>query len=92
MKELLLTVVTPSGKTGPIRCDSVRLTVSDDMDGRGGGSCGIRPGHASALLSLSAGPLTALQGGRVILNAQCGGGFASVDGDEVTVATDDYKE
>lgn len=91
MKELQLTVVTPDGKHGPIRCDSVHLTISDDLSGKGGGSCGIRPGHVAALMSVDCGPITAMLKGEVVFSADGGSGFASVDGDSVTIVTDKFS-
>lgn len=92
MSELQLTVVTPGGSYGPLRCDSVRLTVCDNPDGRGGGSCGIRPGHIDALIALEKGTLTAYLNETQVLSANCGSGFATVSKNVVTVVTDEYSE
>jgi len=92
MSELTLTVVTPDRAYSPLRCDSVHLTVCDNEKGRGGGSCGIRPGHIDALFALEPGPLTASLNGQKLLTARCGGGFATVSRNRVTVVTDTYSE
>ena len=92
MSELHLTVVTPDGAYGPYVCDSVRLNAEEDSKGRGGGSCGIRPGHIDALFSLEKGELTAYLNSEKILTASCGDGIASVSKNAVTVITEEYKE
>lgn len=92
MSELRLNVVTPDGAYGPYICDAVRLNAEEDSKGRGGGSCGIRPGHIDALFSLETGELTAYLKSEKILTANCGYGIASVSKNVVTVITEDYKE
>lgn len=91
MKELSLRIVTPKGELVSLRCDSVRLTVSDDGEGKGGGSLGIRPGHVRAVLSLQPGPLLADLSGTRVLSARCGGGFATVNADCVTVVAEECE-
>ena len=92
MGMLTLRIVTAEGAGEAVRCDCVHLTVCDDGKGRGGGSCGIRPGHIRAIFSLAEeGGVTALQGGRRIFAGRCAGGFATVDRDEVTVVTDRFE-
>ena len=57
---ILLSVVLPDGEELTVRCDSVRFTVPDSADGRiQGGSVGIRKGHASALMAVASGAVTA---------------------------------
>lgn len=93
MGELSLRIVTTGGAREPVACDSVHLTVCDDKKGRGGGSYGIRPGHARAVLSLAEdGVLTAFLAGRTVLSGRCRGGFAAVDGREVTAVTERFDE
>ncbi|MBQ7936559.1 MAG: hypothetical protein IJ333_09500 [Clostridia bacterium] len=92
MHLLTLSVVTLTGALKPVQCDSIRLTVSDNPEGKGGGSYGIRKGHVKALISLDAGPLTAYENGAPILQAQAGNGFATVDQDTVTVVVDTFKK
>jgi len=91
-ESVILEVVTLSGTQPPLACDSVHLNVSDDLDGRGGGSYGIRQGHVNALISLQAGPLTAYQNGKVLLQAQAGDGFATVKDNKVTVVVDTFQK
>ena len=87
---LTLLIITPKGKQPPLFCDSVQLTVSDNTDGKNGGSYGIRKGHIKALLSLDTGTIHAYLDGAKILAAKAGNGFASVDSDTVTVVVDEY--
>ncbi|MBQ8894655.1 MAG: hypothetical protein IJ043_09665 [Clostridia bacterium] len=88
MGELMLKIVTPEGEREPVVCDSVHLTVCDDADGKGGGSCGIRPGHVQALISLDEGSLDAFMKGVPVFQARCGTGFATVEQDTVTVVAE----
>lgn len=92
MSELILNIVTPNGARDPIRCDSVRLTVCDDLNGRGGGSYGIRAGHARSLLSLDKGDVRAFLSGQNVLTGESGIGFAAVERNTVTVVTEAFFE
>ncbi len=89
--ELTLKIVTPKGTQAPVSCDSIHLTVRDNSGGKGGGSYGIRPGHAKALLSLEKGEIEALNAGKVVLKGQCGHGFATVNQNLVTVAVESFS-
>ena len=88
--ELTLKIVTAEGSRPPVRCGSIHLTLCDDANGRGGGSYGIRPGHAKALFALGDGPVTALSAGQTVLSGRCSGGFATVEQDAVTVVTERF--
>lgn len=91
MGELALRIVTAKGAQAPVRCDGVHLTVCDGQNGRGGGSCGIRPGHIKAVFSLAEnGKVTAWLAGTSVFTGRCGGGFATVDKDVVTVVTESF--
>ena len=91
MGQLTLKIVTTEGAGEPVPCQSVHLTVCDDETGRGGGSCGIRPGHARAVFSLAEdGRVTALREGKSVFSGRCAGGFAAVDGGQVTVVTERF--
>lgn len=93
MGELALKIVTTEGARASIPCDSVHLTVCDNEAGRGGGSYGIRKGHTKAILSLAeSGAVTAYRAGKTVFTGRCAGGFATVDGDLVTVITETCGE
>lgn len=92
MAELTLNIVTPKCTYGPFQCDSVHLTISDDLKGKGGGSCGIRKGHAKSLLSLGEGFIKAFCEGEVVLEGESGCGFATVDRDIVTAVVETFCE
>ena len=85
---LELIVLTPHGRAADIRCDSVRLTLCDDENGRGGGSIGIHRGHLPAVLALGDGPADAVLHGESVFHAQLHGGFASVRDNVVQIITD----
>ena len=85
---LKLRILSPEGLQSEIVCDGVQLLLPDDADGRGGGSLGIRSGHAPAVMALDAGPVTATRGEETVLRAQVSGGFASVADNVVTVLSD----
>lgn len=89
--ELLLKIVTPTGTFGPFETDSIHLTVSEDLSEKGGGSYGIRPGHAKALLSIAEGKIEAFMKEKVLLCGQTGSGFATVEGNTVTVVVETYR-
>ncbi len=91
MAELTLKIVTPKGSQASVSCDSIHLTISDNAKGRGGGSYGIRRGHAKALLSLEKGEIKAFLSGKTVLAGEGGCGFAAVDQDEVTVTVENFK-
>ena len=92
MSKLILNIVTPNGIRGPIRCDSVRLTICDDLSGRGGGSYGIRAGHADSLLSLDKGVIKAFLSEQNVLTGESDVGFATVERNAVTVVTENFVE
>ena len=92
MGKLILKIVTPHGSRDPIRCDSVRLTICDNLNGRGGGSYGIRAGHAKTLLTLDKGVIRAFQSGQEVLAGESGIGFATVEQNTVTVVTEAFFE
>ena len=92
MSELILNIVTPNGARDPILCDSVQLTICDDLSGRGGGSYGIMAGHAKALLSLDKGVIKAFLSAQNVLTGESGAGFATVEENTVTVVTEEFLE
>ncbi len=82
---LTLKIMSPSFSHPDILCDSIRLTVADNENGRGGGSCGIKKGHAPALMALSAGSVKAYCGGEEAFSREIKGGFATVKNNVVTL-------
>ena len=92
MSKLVLNIVTPNGARDPILCDSVRLTICDDLSGKGGGSYGIRAGHVRSLLSLDKGAVEAFLSGQTILTGKSGPGFATIERNTVTVVTEAFFE
>ncbi len=87
-KTLTMRLLTPAGFSSEVICDSVRLTLKDNADGRGGGSVGILYGHAPAVMALGRGPAVAKKGGEIVLSAVLESGFASVRDNVVTVISD----
>ncbi len=86
-----LTVSAPDREPITVRCDSVRLIVSDSRDGRTvGGSVGIRRGHIPALMALAPGKVRAYRDGREIFSCETSGGLASVGGDRIAIMTDRF--
>ncbi len=88
--ELTLKIVTAHGGLDPVACQSVHLPLCDGANGHGGGSYGIRHGHVKALFALAHGRVEALAEGKAVLTGQCGGGFASVEDNTVTVVTEHF--
>ena len=89
---LIFKVVTPVTEYCYEGCDSVRLSVSDGENGKGGGSCGIRKGHEKSILSLSEGKIYVSRNDEKILEAFTSSGFATVEDNTVTVIVDEFCE
>ncbi len=92
MREMKFTLFTPHRQFPSLECDSVKLSVSDSVSGKFSGSYGIRKGHAKAVFSLAEGKISVETKGKEIFSAECQGGFATVENDEVRVAVDGVKE
>ncbi len=88
---LLLRLVTPDQEPIELECDSVHVTLRDDSHGHGGGSYGIRHGHAKTILAMGAGPLTALLEGKTLLRCTCSEGFARIENSTVIVVTEGIR-
>lgn len=86
--KLTFSLFTPKGQLTCVECDGVRLSIADSASGEFSGSYGIRRGHAKAVLSLAEGKIFATDNGQEIFSAECSGGFAIVDNNEVRVTVD----
>lgn len=86
------TLFTPHRQYPSLECDSVRLAIADSVSGKFSGSYGIRKGHAKAVFSLAEGKISVSLDGKEIFTAECDGGFATVDNNEVRVTVDGVKE
>lgn len=86
------TLFTPHRKFDTLECDSVRLSIADSADGSFSGSYGIRNGHAKTVFSLTEGIISVSRGGSEVFSAECYGGFATVENDDVRVVVDGVKE
>ena len=75
-----------------IKCDSVRIPVSDNSKGEFSGSYGIKKGHARAVFSLKSGKVIANSDGEQIFSANISDGFAIVENDEVRITVDKVEE
>ena len=82
---LTLRICTPDGVTDTLECDSVCFSIPDGVNGTGGGRIGIRPGHIASLIAVAPGRLEAFLGGALQLGRETGSGFASVEGNIVTL-------
>jgi len=89
---LTLRIITPTGASEPVTCDSVHFPIPDDVNGRGGGSFGVRPGHERAVAALAPGLIAAFLGGEPCFSAETDGGFVSIRPDSVTVASESFSE
>ncbi len=88
MQELLIKIITPNSKPQEFVCDSINLQICDDAFGKGGGSYGIRKGHAKAILALDSGAIIAQREGATVCNIKTSGGFAVIENNTVTVTVD----
>ena len=84
---LTLKILSPGGEAANVVCDSITLTVKDNSQGKGGGSYGIRTGHAPALIATDKGVITAKKDGQIIFSDRFDEGMATVDSNTVTVIT-----
>lgn len=82
---LTLKIITPKGLIPDILCDSIILTVCDNEKGKGGGSYGIKKGHANAIIATDSGRILAKAGDNVLFSEIFGEGFAVIDNNTVTV-------
>ncbi len=89
---LTFTLFTPHRILDPLECDSVRLCIADSVSGKFSGSYGIRKGHAKAVFALAPGGISVSLDGKEIFSAECDGGFATVENNEVRVIADGVKE
>ena len=85
---MTLRLLTPTGISAEVGCDSIRLTLRDDAEGRGGGAVGILRDHAPAVMALGKGAIRASLAGEVVFRAKADDGFASVRDNVITVITD----
>ena len=84
---LTLKILSPVGEKADVSCDSIILTVRDNSQGKGGGSYGIRTGHAPALIATDKGRITAKKDGNTVFSEIFDEGMATVDKNTVTVIT-----
>ncbi len=91
--KLTLTIVTPSGVSASLPCDSIRFDTPDGVKkSNPGGSIGIRHGHTDALIAVAEGPVLALLDGKTVLSGRVSAGFAAVrNGDTVSLLTDRFS-
>ena len=83
---LTFRLVTPDGIIKERDCRAVILIAADGENGEGGGSFGILPGHAPAIVALaenSAVKLKLEDGNTDVFSVS--GGFAEIKNDTVTV-------
>ncbi len=85
---LTLKVITPTGATDNVSCDSIILTIADSSQSKGGGLYGIRTGHADAIFATDKGKITAKKDGKTVFEEEYGAGFADCRENTVTVITE----
>ena len=89
---LTVRIVTPNGVAAEAACDSVILPVADGKSGTGGGSMGIRRGHAQAMIALAEGTVRARLAGNTVLSAAVTSGIASVGGNVVRILAEHVEK
>ncbi len=89
---LTLKIITVDRQIEISECDSVRLNIADDKNGKFSGSYGIKKGHAGAVFSLSAGVVTAYRKDELIFSAETSDGFGMVEYDTVSLTVDSIKD
>lgn len=86
---MILRLTQPATRGSEYECDDVMFFTSDGVDGKNGGSIGIRPGHAPSLISVSDGMLEVKKDGVCLLELYLHSGIASVCNDVITIITKD---
>lgn len=86
--KLTLKIVSPQGLICEKNCDSIKFPISDDKNGEGSGSYGIRKGHIDGLFCLTKGKIEAFEGPDCCLSKELDGGFAEVKENVVTIVAD----
>ena len=90
---LTFRLLTPNGVLTEFECDSVNFFAKDNKNGEGGGSIGIRPGHARTVIALANGlPLKVSFKTKVLFTATVNGGYAEVKDNIVTVLTESINK
>lgn len=92
MKKITVEIITPMGVEFKKECTTVQFNVADDAKGGYGGSYGVRAGHAKAIFALKKGLVKVLSGTELILNCNCGDGFATVDENAVSLVVESFDE
>lgn len=82
---LTLKILSPDGVKAQVSCDSITLTVRDNSQGKGGGSYGIRKGHAPSLIATDKGAVVAKKDRITVFSKYFNEGMATIDNDTVTV-------
>lgn len=90
-KAFLLVLASPGMPETVVRCDAVSFSVPDGVKGENGGSVGIRPGHTNAMMALDRGKIVARLGEQCVLSCTSSGGFAMVEGQRVTILSDNLQ-
>lgn len=89
---LTVNIFTVDRQIPPMKCDYVKLSVSDSKKGRFSGSYGVKRGHAKAVFSLKKGVITVYNNEKVIFTAETSNGFAVVENDVLNVTVDTIEE
>lgn len=92
MSRLNLEIITPNGIAYKDDCSSVHFNICDDLKGKHGGCYGVRPGHTKAIFAIEKGPLKTFEGEQIILNGECGEGFATVENNCVKLIVESFKK
>ncbi len=77
-RRIKLIIESPDSAERSYECDSLHLPLPD-------GLCGVRPGHARAVVALAEGDVTATLDGSEVHREHIRGGFAGVDGSTVRI-------
>ncbi len=89
---LTVKILTVNRQIPAVECDSVRLPVSDSLNGEFSGYYGIKRGHARAVFSLKEGKITLTKGENTVFVAEISDGFAMVENNEVNIMVDRIEE
>ncbi len=91
MKELVVEIITPDGTKFKGSCTYVQFNVADNSKGNYVGSYGIRAGHTKAIFALEKGLMKVFNDNSLILNCECGEGFATIDENSVFLVVESFS-
>lgn len=84
-EKMIVDIISADGPANSVVCDRLQVNVADDTGNNKGGSYGIHPGHAKAVLVLSDGEILAFKGQDQVFKQYFNGGIAYIDREKIKI-------